>query len=101
MTVRAPVRFAPYSATVLPAQRARLARLRARLAGVRAVVCTGHTNGAQASAYNTRLARARAAHVCGLLASGDHATRAVAAPVVASPAAAGQRERRAEIRLVY
>ena len=58
-----------------PVERSRLARLRARLAGVRAIVCTGHTNGTAASAFNARLAQARADHVCALLGRAGIATR--------------------------
>ena len=100
MTLRTPVLFAGYSSAVRPAERSRLARLRARLAGVRAIVCTGYTNGTAATAFNARLAQARADHVCALLGRAGIATRAGTGGDEGLPVA-GARNRRTEIRLVY
>ncbi len=100
VTLRAPVLFAGYSSAVRPAERSRLARLRARLAGVRAIACTGYTNGSAATAFNARLAQARADHVCALLGRPGIATRAGTGDDGALPVA-GARNRRTEIRLIY
>jgi outer membrane protein OmpA-like peptidoglycan-associated protein len=95
--------FDGFSATLRRADRARLVRLRAHLAGVRSVTCTGFANGRVASAFNARLAAARARAVCAAIAPNGVATHVRAANEGRAPlaAAAEQQNRRVDVSIAY
>jgi outer membrane protein OmpA-like peptidoglycan-associated protein len=101
-------RFAPGSAWLSASERRSVRRLERDLDHVKTIVCTGYTDSLGSSAYNERLALARAKAVCAVLHSQNRkiAVRARSAgednPLATNRTAAGRAEnRRVELRLRY